>query len=193
MLSVYYPVDAEDEFKWTFVTEYRYFAPAIFLFLLFAFKQLDKLDTKKLRSVLAFSFIVVVLLYAGTLKIYYAYIDNKAGSFNNMHSKVFDVSDHLKQKNEPNTYFVSLTKNDVVDAQVTSLVAMQGGKVAMSYYGYYKDSTFKSMFNAKSIDPGKKLIIYFDQNTSILDSINKKNNFYIEKTKSGQQLLVIKN
>jgi hypothetical protein len=134
------------------------------------------------------------MIYALGLKVYYSIINNRAGSFENMHGKVFDVAEYLKGQKDENTFFISMTNEDVTNTNVTSLAAIKDIKVVMNYYGYYSDSAFYNLFSKDAIiQPGKKVIIYLDQNKTIIDSINKQNKMRFEKTKKGQQLLVIQN
>jgi hypothetical protein len=94
----------------------------------------------------------------------------------------------------PDTYFLSMAKDGALNAEVTSLAAVRGSKVAMTYYGYFPDSTYSAGFRpGYKIPAGKKLIIYFDVNREILSSVDPSNHSWVERSDAGQEFLIIKN
>jgi hypothetical protein len=191
-LSLKFPKDPQGIYFWTYVKEYRYFAPAIFLIIVYLFKTYGAFEKGMRRHILTYM-LFFAIVWATGLKLYYTYIGNKAASFENMYGRIFTVADHVNKLADKDTYFVSYTGDVVFDTQVTSIVAIKDIKVAMSYYGYFPDSTFKTPFMAKQISAGKKIIVYLDHNRQMLDSVNAMNSHVVDTMADGGTFLVIKN
>lgn len=192
LLSLKYKKDQQGIYFWTYVKEYRYFAPAIFIILIYLFREYIPTITRPQIRLMSYVLMGCLLIAIG-LKGYYIYVGNKAASFDNMYGKVFKVAEDAKQVAGSDAYFMSYTKDAVFDTQLTSLVAINGTKVAMSYYGYFADSTFKTPFTAKQIPARKKIVVYLDKNIQMLDTVNSINKHRIETTADGEQFLVLEN
>ncbi|MEO7534685.1 MAG: hypothetical protein ABIU30_12590 [Ferruginibacter sp.] len=193
-LSVYYPKDAYGSFEWTYVTEYRYFAPAVFLLIFYLVKNLSFSWSGRLAQFAISAFVVISICCTFILGVYYWMINNKAGSFENLYGKIFRVNEFVEKQKGGQTYFISLSNHPPTDTEATSLVAINGTKVAMSYYGYFPDSTFNILFSKTKLLPqGKKFILFLDHNDKILDSINLTNRHKIEQNSEGEKFLVINN
>lgn len=192
-ISLRFPRETSTD-GWTFVKEYRYFAPVILLFFIYAFKRL-KLNRKIGYNISALSFLIILSCTSTfVIQAYYKVINNKANSFNNLYGKVFDISNYVINRSDTNTYFLSLTNNALTDTELTSLVAIHGVKVSIRYYNYFPSSAINILFNkAKTIARGKKIIIYYGENKTILKNINPQNRFWIEQNGEGDEFLVIKN
>lgn len=169
--------------RWTYVKEYRYYLPAIYLILIYLFKT---------KSVLK-NLVWPAVAYTCLFWVYYTYIGNRANSFESLYGRVFKVSEEVVKVADNDTYFMSLTGDQMFDAQLTSRVAIEDVKVAMSYYGYFPDSTFNTPFTARQIPHGKKIIVYLGENRKMLDSVNIMNKYTVHSTSEGGSLLVINN
>jgi hypothetical protein len=192
LLSLKYKKDQQGIYFWTYVKEYRYFASAIFIILIYLFREYIPTASRPKMRLLSYVLVGCLVMAVG-LKGYYVYVGNKAASFDNMYGKVFKVANDAKQVAGNDAYFMSYTKDAVFDTQLTSVVAINGTKVAMSYYGYFPDSTFKTPFTPQQIPAGKKIVVYLDKNIQMLDTVNSINKHRIETTSDGEQFLVVEN
>ena len=195
LLSIRYPRAISNGIHWTYVMEFRYFAPACFLVIIYFFKNFKIRGNRNFRSLLLSSFVAASVAVTVLLSAYYWVIDNKASSFASLYGKVVKAADYATAQKGNNTYFVSLSNNMLQDAQITSLAAIQGVKVVVNYYGYFPDSTFNVLFARDAvIAPGKKVLVYIGQNTAVLNRINPRNHYRIEKdADDGAQFLIIEN
>ena len=192
LLSLKYKKDPQGTYFWTYVKEYRYFASAIFIILIYLFREYIPTVARPKMGLLSYVLVSCLLIAIG-LKGYYTYVGNKAASFDNMYGKVFKVANDARQIAGNDAYFMSYTKDAVFDTQLTSVVAIKGIKVAMSYYGYFPDSTFNTPFTARQIPAGKKIVVYLDKNIKMLDTINSINKHRVDTTADGEQFLVVEN
>jgi hypothetical protein len=200
-LSVYYPKDVHPSHVWTYVVETRYFAPAIFLLMLYLFRNIRLKRPQKITEWLPSVFTVTTVGFAFLLGCYYLAVNNTAGSFQNLYGRLFRIRDYVEKQRTNETYFLSLTSESPregdgssEDSKVTSVVALGGTKVAVTYYDYFPDSATSLLFSKTKLVPaGKKIIIYLGQNTQILDSINLNNHHRLEQNSFGERFLVINN
>jgi hypothetical protein len=193
-LSIYYPKDARGSFVWTYVTEVRYFAPAVFLIIFYLLKNLNfKAVNRPLRFTVSV-FVVASIVFTLLLGVYYLVTNNTAGSFYSLYGKIFRVNEFVESKKNNQTYFISLSNHPPTDSETTSLVAVNGTKVAINYYKYFPDSIIAPLFSKSTRLPaGKKIIVFLDKNVTILDSINLTNRHTIEQNSEGEKFLVINN
>lgn len=194
LVSLTVPKDNFNGYEWTFVREYRYFAPAILLFLIYAFGsfQLKKHQNfyQASLSVLVGLSMVSVIVLSG----YYLLIKNKSTSFDSLYGKVFQVSEYMKKHHNENTYFLSLSNDLATDTEITSLMALNGSKVTLTYSNRFPDSTKNIIFsNHKPLANGKKVVIYYGKNKQVPEKINKANKYWIEKDATGEEFLIIHN
>lgn len=193
-LSIHYPRDAYGSYVWTYVTEFRYFAPAVFLVILFLVKYVRlKLPVKNFSFVIS-AFVVTCISVTFVLGIYYRVTDNNAGSFESLYGKIFRVKDFVEKQQGDETYFLSLSNHPPTDSETTSLVALGGTKVAMTYYGYFPAAAYSGIFSESSLVPaGKKIIVFIDHNDKVLNTINLSNRHTIEQNSHGEKFLIINN
>ncbi len=192
LLSLKFKKDEDGPVSWTYVKEYRYYAPAIFLLLIYLFKTYDPFNKENRKTALRF-LVLPAVLFAILLKGYYTYVGNRANSFEALYGKVFAVTEEVKKMADKDTYFMSYTGGGMFDSQLTSTVAINGVKVSMSYYSYFPDSTYKVPFSDKMLPAGKKIIVYLDDAKALLDTTHTVNKYTIEPATSGGQFLVFKN
>jgi hypothetical protein len=190
LLSLLYPSDENGTYKWSFVKEFRYYSPAVLLAMVYLFQQFsfEKLRRGHLLSV----FIGSATVFALLLTTYYWMINNKAGSFASSSGELVNVASYVRERKGDNVYFLSRSNDNATDAKVTSLAAVYGAKVAVTYYNYFPDSTFMLPFlKDKLVDKEKKLIIYLGENLKVLNEINPANSYRVEHLNDHQHLLLI--
>jgi hypothetical protein len=193
-LSLFYPSDEHTTYSWTYVKEFRYFSPAVFLIIIYLVKKF-KLSFRQKPAHLFISFFVgISAISALLLGSYYQITGNMSNSFENKYGKINRVDEFVARRKDEQTYFLSLTNNVPVDIEATSMVAIKGTKVSINYDGDFPDSTFSALYSkTHRIPKDKKLIIFLDQNEKILDSINLMNHHRIEANSYGEKFLIIEN
>lgn len=179
-------------YAWTYVKEFRYFTPVTFLLTLYLIRNFHFRMPRTVFSGFAFVFIGFAAVFGLGLSGYYKFTHNKAGSFENMVGHVTGANKFVHEKQDSNTYFVSMTGNSGIDAQVTSLAAISGSKVVISYDGAFPDSYVSPLFSKdQPLRQGKKVIVYVSENQKILDSLNPRLPHSIEQDEKGDTFLLV--
>ncbi|MEO6070248.1 MAG: hypothetical protein ABIP31_06890 [Chitinophagaceae bacterium] len=193
-LSVTHKIDKTGTILWTYVKEFRYYGPVIFLIFLFLFKNFKFSKPKLSVGLMASALVGICVVFAVGLKAYYLAINNSANSFINNNRSVLEVGKFLKQQPSNDFYFVPFTEDLALDARIGSMAAFNGHKIAMTYYKYFPPASYNVLFNYnQTITPGKEVIVFIDKNTKILERINKNNNLRVETDAIGGQYVFIKN
>lgn len=192
-VSLKFPQDDNGGYSWTFVKEYRYFAPVTLLFLVYGFREFE---TKRLFRSFSVWPVLMGLAFATTvlLESYYWITNNRSTSFDDIYGSVFRIGNYVKQNSDDDTYFLSLSGDWATDTEITSLAALNGTKVAVTYYNYFPDSTINVLFSGnKPVSAGKKVIVYYGSNTDVLRRLNPVNKRRIEKSPAGDPFIIIQN
>lgn len=199
-LSVYLPRDVHPTHEWTYVKDFRYFSPAVFMVLLYLLKNFQWPLKRNLQSLLSV-FTAAGIAFALLLSAYYFATHNRAGSYANLYGKYLRIQHVVDSLKNDQTYFIALTADAGDDAngrqnntKATSLVAANDTKVVMSSEFYFPDSSYSVLFSKSSlVMPGKRVIVFLDGNTKILDSLNLANRHTFGQTAYGERYLVINN
>lgn len=198
-LSVYYPRDVHPTHQWTYVRDFRYFSPVVFLLLLYLLKNLRwSFRTDQLQTVLA-TFTVTGIAFGLLLSSYYIFSHNEAGSYVNLHGRYMRIRAAVDSLKNDQTYFISLTANAgddpsgrLRDTKAASIVATTGTRVIMTSEGYYPASAYNVLFSKTKLLPrNKRVVVFYDDNTKVLDSINMNNPHRFGHTRFGEGYLVI--
>jgi len=192
-LSVYYSQETFiGTYYWTYVKELRYFLPVIFLLTLYLIRNFQVRLPHAVFSAFTLAFIGFAALFGFGLNSYYKFTGNRAGSFENMVGRIVSANQFVHNRQDSNTYFLSLTGNSGVDAQVTSFAAINGSKVVISYDGIFPDAYLSRLFSKeKPLPAGKKVIIYISDNVRIIDSLNPLLPHRIEQDQKGDKFLLV--
>ncbi len=179
-------------YRWTYVKELRYFAPAVFLLVIYLIQNFQLRLPRTAFSALAFALIGFAVLYGFGLNGYYMLTKNRAGSFENMDGRIVRANQFMHERQDSNTYFLSMTGNSETDAQATSLAAISGSKVVITYDGTFPDAYFSTLFSkSKRLPPEKKIIVYLNKNEKVLDSLNPSLRHRVEQNKNGEEFLLV--
>lgn len=202
LLSVYYPKDDHPtSHQWTYVKNFRYFAPAVFLLLLFLVRMLRyPARTLSWQNAMV-HFTAACLLFGIGLAGYYIITNNRAASYANLDGKFLRIKQVTDSLRHDQTYFVSLTRKHgddpggrLTDTKATSVVATAGTKVVVSGENYFPENQYSVLFSDSALLPrGKRVIVFLDENTKMLDSINRNNRHWLGQTAYGERYLVINN
>lgn len=193
LLSVVYPQETfVGIYFWTYVKELRYFLPVVFLLIVYLIRHFHLRLPRTASSALAFVFVGVAAVFGFALNSYYKLTHNRAASFQNMVGRIERAEKFVRNRQDSNTYFLSMTGNSAVDAQATSLAAISGAKVVISYDGVFPDAYLSPLFSkARPLPHGKKVIIYLNDNLRIADSLNPQLAHHIEQDAEGEKFLLV--
>ena len=200
-LSVYLPKDIHPTLQWTYVKDFRYFAPAVFMVLLYLLKNFRfELKRKNLQTMLSV-FTTASMAFALLLGIYYWMIHNQAASYANLNEKYWRIQHVVDSLKNDQTYFISLTAQAgddpggrLQDTKAASVIATSGTKVIVSGEGYFPVANYSALFaDSVLLAPGKQIIVFIDRNTKLLDSLNLHNRHQLGQTAYGEKYLVINN
>ncbi|MDQ6610188.1 MAG: hypothetical protein M3Y85_10250, partial [Bacteroidota bacterium] len=192
-LSVYYPQEVfVGTYHWTYVKELHYFSSAAFLLTIYLIRNFHMQVPRTIFAFLAFAFIGLAAVYGLGLTTYYTLTKNRAASFENMIGHAMKANEFIRKHQDSNTYFLSLTGNQAVDAQVLSIAAINGAKVTFNYDGFFPDEYLAPLFTKqKTFPPGKKIIVYLESNMRVVDSLLPGLAHHIEQNQDGQNFLVV--
>lgn len=193
LLSLVYPPETFiGRYSWTYVKELRYFLPAVFLLIVYLLRHVRFRRPRTAFSALIFAFVGFTALFGFALNCYYKLTKNRAASFDNMVGRLIKAEKFVESRQDSNTYFVSLTGNSGMDAQATSLAAISGSKVVISYDGVFPNSYLSPLFStARPLAHGKKVIVYLNDNVRIADSLNPQLPHHIEQNADGDKFLLV--
>lgn len=179
-------------YRWTYVKEVRYFLPVVFLLAIYLIRHFHPRMPRTAFNAFAFAAVAFVAFYGLALHGYYKLTGNRAGSFDNLVGKLVRAKQYVNENRTGDTYFVAMTGNSAIDAEVTSLAAMDGTKVVISYDGIFPDDYLSPLFSkSKTLPSEKRVIVYLSNNLRVVDSLNPLLPRRIEGNTDGEKFLIV--